>query len=98
MHLLILGLILVVGILVYYIMTSGSGSRKSSDGKKSKIKRSSDDAESRVPDDLRKEGNVVFLPTANQETQDQTDPADQVDPADQTDSMNDSDSDPDQNA
>lgn len=68
MHLLILGLILVVGILVYYIMTSGSGSGKSSDGKKSKLKRSNeDDSESRIPDDLRKEGNVVFLPTANQD-------------------------------
>lgn len=70
MHLLILGLILVVGILVYYIMTSGSESGKSSNGKKPKIKHSNDDTESRVPDDLRKEGNVVFLPTANQDAPD----------------------------
>ena len=69
MHLLILGLILVVGILVYYIMTTSPGSGKSSDGKKSKIKRRSDDeSESHVPDDLRKEGNVVFLPTAGSDT------------------------------
>lgn len=64
MHLLILGLILVVGILVYYIMTTSPGNGKSSDTKKSKIKLHKDeDEESHVPEDLRKEGNVVFLPT-----------------------------------
>lgn len=68
MHLLILGLFLVVGILVYYIMTTSPGNGKSSDGKKSKIKRKSDEPESRVPEDLRKEGNVVFLPSANKNT------------------------------
>jgi hypothetical protein len=75
MHLLILGLILVVGILVYYIMTTSPGSGKSSDTKKSKIKRS-DESESHVPEDLRKEGNVVFLPTMNNESQDGSDPTD----------------------
>lgn len=75
MHLLILGLILVVGILVYYIMTTSPGSGKSSDTKKSKIKRS-DESESHVPEDLRKEGNVVFLPTMNNESQDDSDPTD----------------------
>ncbi len=75
MHLLILGLILVVGILVYYIMTTSPGNGKSSDTKKSKIKRS-DESESHVPEDLRKEGNVVFLPTMNNESQDDSDPTD----------------------
>ncbi|MBQ3281951.1 MAG: hypothetical protein IJH41_06070 [Eubacterium sp.] len=70
MHLVILGLILVVGILVYYIMTTSPGSGKSSDAKKDKIKRhkSDEDEESRVPEDLRKEGNVVFLPSLNKDS------------------------------
>ena len=91
MHLLILGLILVVGILVYYIMTSSSGNGKSLDGKKDKIKRhnNGDDTESHVPDDLRKEGNVVFLPTANQNA-----PDSEVD----SEPDDDPESDPDQNA
>ena len=71
MHLLILGLILVVGILVYYIMTTSPGSGKSSDTKKSKIKRHNDeDAESKVPENLRKEDNVIFLPSTNTGTDD----------------------------
>ncbi len=87
MHLLILGLFLVVGILVYYIMTTSPGNGSSSDGKKSKIKRrNAEDDESRVPEDLRKEGNVVFLPTAANGTEKPEDPE------------NVSGSDPDQNA
>lgn len=67
MHLLILGLILVVGILAYYIMTTSPGSGKSSDAKNSKIKRHNqpEEEESHVPEDLRKEDNVIFLPTAD---------------------------------
>ena len=64
MHLLILGLILVVGILVYYIMTTSPGkSGKSSSDKKIKIKTAEE--ENHVPEDLRKEDNVIFLPTAD---------------------------------
>ncbi len=81
MHLLILGLILVVGILVYYIMTTSPGSGNSSNGKKSKIKhKNSDESESHVPDDLRKEGNVVFLPTANKDIPDSEHETDAPDP------------------
>ncbi len=67
MHLIILGLILVVGILVYYIVTTSPGSGSSSDEKKSRLKKSGDADGSRVPEDLHKEGNVVFLPTAAKE-------------------------------
>ena len=56
MHLLILGLILVVCILVYYIMTtSGSAGQE----KKKEPPRS------KVSENLRKEDNVIFLPTAD---------------------------------
>ena len=63
MHLLILGLIVLVGILVYYILTTSGGNGASSDAKK----RGSDDVFSHrnVPDDLRKEDNVIFLPNAD---------------------------------
>ncbi|MBR3147058.1 MAG: hypothetical protein IKF54_02830 [Eubacterium sp.] len=56
MHLIILGLILVVCILVYYIMTTGSS------GSQEKKK---DPPHSKVSDNLRKEDNVIFLPTAD---------------------------------
>ena len=63
MHLLLLGLILVIGILVYYIMTTSAGSGASSDKKKHRkgVKKSESQSGS-VPDDLRKEDNVIFLP------------------------------------
>ncbi len=69
MHLLILGLILVVGILVYYIMTTSPSKGKSSDEKKAKIKRENDpdEPESKVPENLRKEDNVIFLPSMNKD-------------------------------
>lgn len=56
MHLLILGLILVVSILVYYIMTT---SNPAGHDKKKEPPRS------KVSDNLRKEDNVIFLPTAD---------------------------------
>lgn len=56
MHLLLLGLVLVVGILVYYIMTT-SGKAPSSDKKKEPLHKASEN--------LRKEDNVIFLPTAD---------------------------------
>ena len=58
MHLFLLGLILLVGILVYYIMTpSGGNSGASSHEKNSEPKKN-------IPDDLRKEDNVIFLPNS----------------------------------
>ena len=67
MHLLILGLILVVGILVYYIMTTSPNKGKSSDTQKSKIKRQNaeEEPENKIPENLRKEDNVIFLPNMN---------------------------------
>ena len=59
MHLILLGLILVIGILVYYIMTTGAGDKGASSGKKK------DSGKSGVSDNLRKEDNVIFLPTAD---------------------------------
>ena len=56
MHLLILGLVLVIGILVYYIVSTGSGNSESDDKKAHKQKKK------KASDDLRKEGNVVYLP------------------------------------
>ena len=56
MHLLLLGLVLVVGILVYYIMTT-SGKAPSADKKKEPLHKASEN--------LRKEDNVIFLPTAD---------------------------------
>ena len=60
MHLIILGLILVVGILAYYIITGGADNSGASSGKKK-----DDTKRSKVTDDLRKEDNVIFLPTAD---------------------------------
>ena len=58
MHLLLLGLILVVGILVYYIMTTSAGSKGASSDKKKAQK-------SKGSENLRKEDNVIFLPNAD---------------------------------
>ena len=58
MHLLLLGLILVVGILVYYIMTTSAGGKGASSDRKESSK-------SKVSENLRKEDNVIFLPTAD---------------------------------
>ena len=55
MHLILLGLVLVVGILVYYIMTT-SGSPSDKEKKEPQRK---------VSENLRKEDNVIFLPTAD---------------------------------
>ena len=62
MHLLILGLVLIVGILVYYIMTTSSGGKDTSSTAK---KRSSERCKSTAPENLRKEDNVIFLPRAD---------------------------------
>ena len=61
MHLLLLGLVLVIGILVYYIMTTSADGKGASSGKKNK-----DQNHSKVSEDLRKEDNVIFLPTADE--------------------------------
>lgn len=60
MHLLLLGLILVIGILVYYIMTTSAPNKGASSRKKNK-----NEQKSKVSENLRKEDNVIFLPTAD---------------------------------
>jgi anionic cell wall polymer biosynthesis LytR-Cps2A-Psr (LCP) family protein len=59
MVLIVLGLVLIIGILVYYIASTGSGKETEQhqdehQGKKKK-----------VSDDLRKEDNVIYLPNDN---------------------------------
>ena len=66
MHLLLLGLVLVVGILVYYIMTTGGSPQ---DKKKGEPQR-------KVSENLRKEDNVIFLPTADSKQDDKGDTKD----------------------
>lgn len=58
MHLLILGLVLIIGILVYYI-ASTSSYRKQDDSSEKEQK----PARKKVSDDLKREDNVIFLPT-----------------------------------
>ena len=72
MHLLLLGLILVVGILVYYIMTTSAGSKGASSGKKKKN-------HNKVSENLRKEDNVIFLPTADGTKQSEKSNTDTID-------------------
>ena len=74
MHLLLLGLVLVVGILVYYIMTTTPDGKDIKPKKsKKKVSKSSERSQSSAPDNLRKEDNVIFLPRANG-TDDGSDP------------------------
>ena len=61
MHLLLLGLVLVVGILVYYIMTT-TPSGKDIKPRKKKVK---PQERSKASENLRKEDNVIFLPRAD---------------------------------
>ena len=71
MHLLILGLVLVIGILVYYIVTTSSesgspGDSAAKNGNKKSAKKH------KAAGDLRKEDNVIFLPTEKTEVRDRT--------------------------
>ena len=63
MHLLILGLVLVVGILVYYIISTSAGDSGASSGGNSKDgKEKVKTKKKHIADDLRKEDNVIYLP------------------------------------
>ena len=75
MHLLLLGLILVVGILVYYIMTTSAGSKGASSDKKKTQK-------SKASENLRKEDNVIFLPNADGDSAKNGKSADNISPDD----------------